>query len=89
VIASVGGSLAKTSLAAGVDDVVGVGVAARTGESVTHVSHSAQLVVAIFGNEMKITLYARIFRFFTATVLVLIFGTKITLAVTKSYGTER
>jgi len=65
VIASVGDSLAKTSLAAGVDDVVGVGVgvAARTGVSVTHVSHPAQLVVAIFGNEMKITLLAKIFRF--------------------------
>jgi len=66
---SLGGCLAKTGLMAGVDDVVSVGVAARTGVSASarSLSHSAQLVVAFFGNEMKITSFAKIFCFYCSS----------------------
>jgi len=62
----------KTSLAAGDDDVVGVGVAARTGVSATARITIRAASGCNFGNEMKITLFAKIFRFFTATVLVFV-----------------
>jgi len=47
-------------------------IAGMSGMSFRYVSHSVQLVVVFFGNEMKITLSVNIFRFFTAKVLIFV-----------------